>query len=62
MQRNPLLLLMCALSVLVHKTAATTAAPISGGFGYRCAKYQTDCALTAAVSATAAPSTRRTAP
>ena len=47
MQHNPLLLLMCAMSVLIHKTAASTAAPISGGFGYRCAKYQTDCALTA---------------
>ena len=48
LQHNPLLLLMCALSVLIHKTAATTAAPISGGFVYRCAKYQTDCcALTA---------------
>ena len=48
LQHNPLLLLMCAMSVLIHKTAATTAAPISGGFGYRCAKYQTDCcALTA---------------
>ena len=48
LQRNPLLLLMCALSVLIHKTAATTAAPISGGFVYRCGKYQTDCcALTA---------------
>ena len=47
LQHNPLLLLMCALSVLVHKTAVTTAAPIAGSFPYRCAKYQTDCALTA---------------
>ena len=36
LQHNPLLLLMCALSVLIHKTAASTAAPISGGFVYRC--------------------------
>ena len=47
LQRNPLLLLMCALSVLVHKTAVTTAAPIAGSFPYRCVKYQTDSALTA---------------
>ena len=39
LQHNPLLLLMCALSVLIHKTAASTAAPISGGFVYRCGKY-----------------------
>ena len=38
LQHNPLLLLMCALSVLIHKTAAKTAAPISGGFVYRCGK------------------------
>ena len=47
LQHNPLLLLMCALSVLVHKTAVTTAAPIAGSFPYRCVKYQTDSALTA---------------
>ena len=40
LQHNPLLLLMCALSVLVHKTAVTTAAPIAGSFPYRCVKYQ----------------------
>ena len=47
LQHNPLLLLMCALSVLVQMTAAKTAAPIAGSFTYRCVKYQTDSALTA---------------
>ena len=44
MQRNPLILIMCALSVCVQTTAAPTSAPIAGSFAYRCARYQVDCA------------------
>ena len=53
MQRNPLILIMCALSVCVQTTAAPTSAPIAGSFAYRCAKYQVDCATSMQLAALA---------
>ena len=51
LQRNVLIMIMCALSVCIQTTAAPTSAPIAGNFVHRCVQYQVDCATSVQLAA-----------